>query len=225
MSDFEIDFENEVGRYEIEPATSAEVEKWRAMHPKDLEGMSDSEASLDLAYLVRKGRFKTMRPTSAMLEKSVRALVECKKTPFHKVALTVANTIGFWGGDKHQIGIWQSLAMRLQLMFAGKGYVHVKQVQWPHPAAQYVGDLGVFLVPNRDGRPVLALRPHDFQDALILCAARMIATGTKFRICEYCNSPFLAGGAGRGRKKRGDARFCSAEHRWSHHNKVRREAR
>jgi hypothetical protein len=85
MSDFEIDFENEVGRHEIEPATAAEVAKWRARHPKDLQGMSDAEASLYLGYLVRKGRFKTVRPTFEMLEQSVRALVECKKLHFTRL--------------------------------------------------------------------------------------------------------------------------------------------
>ena len=229
MSEFQIDFENEVGRYEIEPATAAKVEKWRAEYPKQSQGMSDLEVSLHLAQLVRKGPFKTVRPTSEMLEKSIRALVECKKTPFHKVALTVANTIGFWRGDKNPIHIWRSMATKLQLMFAGKDYVYErdqskhrkKEVQWPHPAAQHIGELEIFLVPDKDGKPVLALRPQDFQDALILYAARMIATGTTFQICEHCKSPFLSGGA-RG-KKRGDSRFCSDECRYGFHNAKRRK--
>ena len=229
MSDFQIDFENEVGRHEIEPATAAKVEKWRAEYPKRSRGMSDLEVSFYLAELVRKGPFKKVRLTSEMLEKSVRALVECKKTPFHKVALTVANTIGFWSFERNYIGIWRDLALQLQLMFAGKDYIHEtsdwskpkKEVQWPHPATQHVGKLGIFLVPDKDGRPVLALRPHDFQGALKLYAARMIATGTTFQICEHCKTPFLNGGA-RG-KKRGDSRFCSDECRYGFHNAKRRK--
>lgn len=228
MSDFEIDFENEVGRHELQPATTAKVEKWRAEHPKDLKGMSDEEAAFYLGDLVRKGRFKTNRATSAMLEKSVRALVECKETPFHKVALTVANTIGGWR-DETPVFIWHRVAERLRLMFERKAYEFPwrgpkKLVDWPHPAAQNIGELEIFLIPDKDGKPVLSLQPHDFQDALYLYAARMIAIGTTFQICEQCKIPFLSGGT-RGNNRRGDARFCSDECRYSYHNEVRRKAR
>lgn len=124
MSKFEIDFESQVGRHELEPASDSYIKQWRARHPGDLGGMSDSVAALHLANLVPKGRFKTVRLTSEMLEKSVRALVECKKTPFHKVALTVANTVGGWSGDKHPIGMWRSVAATLRLMFEGKAYTY-----------------------------------------------------------------------------------------------------
>jgi hypothetical protein len=146
--------------------------------------------------------------------------------------MTVANTIGFWRGDKNPIGIWRGLASKLRLMFEGKAYTYnegnwygpKKLVDWPHPAAQGVGELGIFLVPNKDGKPVLALQPHDFQDALILCAARMIATGTTFSTCLNCKTPFLRGGARRS-KRRGDARFCGDPCKWQYHNEMRRKAK
>jgi hypothetical protein len=167
-----------------------------------------------------------------MLEKSVRALVECKETPFHKVALIVANTIGGWTGDRHTINVWREVALRLRLMFEGKARISdptnwrgpLKIVDWSHPSAPSVGELGIFLVPNKEGKPVLSLQPHDFQDALILYGARMITTGTIFQVCEQCKIPFLSGGT-RGTNRRGDSRFCSDECRYSYHNEVRRKSR
>jgi hypothetical protein len=229
MSDFEIDFENEVGRYEIEPATAAEVARRRAQDPKDMQGMSDEAAAFYCGDLVRKGDFRTIRISSEKLEKSVRVLVECKQTPFHKVALAVANTIGYWDGDRNPVRKWRQMADKLRMMFEGKAYDWsersrpAKQVEWPHPAAQHIGDLGIFLVPHKDGKPVLALRPHDFQDALILCAARTIATGTTLGTCLHCQTLFLRGGEKRS-KRRGDARFCSDPCKWGYHNEVRRKA-
>ena len=67
-----------------------------------------------------------------MLEKSVRALVECKETPFHKVALTVANTIGGWRGDRHPMSPWRHVTERLRLMFEGKARV-TDQKNWRGP--------------------------------------------------------------------------------------------
>jgi hypothetical protein len=84
--------------------------------------------------------------------------------------------------------------------------------------------VGIFLDRDRAGKLKLALKPEDLSNALILYAARMATTGTTFNTCEHCKAPFLSGGAGRN-KKRGDARFCSNECRWSHHNEMRRKAK
>jgi hypothetical protein len=100
----------------------------------------------------------------------------------------------------------------------------LKEYKWPAPETQQVGQLGVFLVPNKDNKPLLALRPETLHDALVLYAARMIATGTTFNICENCKAPFLSGGH-RGRNKRGDSKFCSSGCRWKWHNETRRKAR
>jgi len=99
------------------------------------------------------------------------------------------------------------------------------EYKWPAPETQNVGELGIFLVPDKNNKPVFAMRPHDLREALVLCAARMIATGTTFNICENCKAPFLSGGGRSRNKKRGDARFCSDECRWKYHNESRRKAR
>jgi hypothetical protein len=127
--------------------------------------------------------------------------------------------------DINRSGIrWRSTAMRLQMMFEGRDIVLGKEYKWPEPQAQWKGDIGIYLVPDKNKRPVLALRPTDLQSALILYAARMIATGTTFNICGHSKTPFLSGGT-RFRTKRGDARFCSSECRWKWHNELRRKAR
>jgi hypothetical protein len=170
---------------------------------------------------------RPIREAEAM-ELAVKALVEAKRTPFHIVALNVVRTLGamlplgFPRGDP--IAAWRSAAMRLQMMFEGRDIVLGKEYKWPEPQAQWKGDIGIYLIPDKDKRPVLALRPTDLQSALILYAARMIATGTTFNICEHCKTPFLSGGT-RFRTKRGDARFCSSECRWKWHNESRRKAR
>jgi hypothetical protein len=161
------------------------------------------------------------RPTVERLESAVRILrdgLRSKKTPFETIALRVAHALGSLLADQggESIAVWQALAQRLRLMFEGKD-----SDKRPQPEARYVGDLGIYLVPGKNNKPVLALRPSNLQHALILCAARMIANGTTSHICEFCKTPFLSGGT-RGRNKRGDARFCSSVCRWRHHNEEAR---
>jgi len=223
MSEFEIDFEGPVAKYVLQPATDEEVKERQEWLPK---GIAEAEWPLFLGRLIPSGKEREHRPKQEAMERAVTALVECKATPFHQVALTVARAVGAlgWpGGDYVQM--WHALAQRLRLMFEGKYFVHGKEYTWPQPEAQYKGDLGIFLVPGKDNKPMLALRPVDLQEALTLYAARMISTGTTFNICENCKTSFLSGGGRRRNKKRGDARFCSDECRWKWHNEERRKAR
>jgi hypothetical protein len=126
---------------------------------------------------------------------------------------------------------WRRVASKLRLMFEGKGYVlverhekysRVRKVDWPHPAAQRVGKIGIYLVPSKDGRQLLSLQPDSLADALTLYGARMLATGTTFQTCEHCHTPFLSGGS-LGGTKRGDARFCDDKCRSGYHNEARRK--
>src|SRR5262249_30101381 len=150
----------------------------------------------------------------------------------HIVALKVVSALGpmfpgFPDGDP--VAAWRAHAERLQMMFEGRAFHWdydapknirprpQKEYKWPHPYTQQVGELGIYLVPDKNNKRVLALRPDELQAALVLYAARMIATGTTFNICEHCKTPFLSGGT-RFRTKRGDARFCSSECRWKWHN-------
>jgi hypothetical protein len=242
MIDFEIDFEWPVAKYEFRPATAEAIAAWRQRKSKDLQkdlqGIPEEEWPNHLGHIVGIGKARMVRPKADALEKAVRALVECKETPFHTVALTVVRTVGsifpalsapstagLYAEDS--VGLWRSVADRLRRMFEGKDFAYdnhqYREVRWPHPAVQSATQIGVFLVPGPDGRPKLALRPTNLAEALLLCAARMIATGTTFNNCENCNTPFLSGGAGR-KQKRGDARFCSDKCRWTHHNEMRRKS-
>jgi len=271
MSDFEIDFENPIAKYELRPATIKKVSKedrereaaehreklrnlfgaeefekrerrWAAEEaakdPREhwLYGVPESELPLYLGSIVAIGEEKNHRPKAQTMELAVKALVECKETPFYAVALKVARAVGaVYGADVFRppggervgepVSVWSSLAIELRHMFEGRLVsAFGKEYRWPDPAAQDKGELKFLLVPDKNNKPVLALRPHDIRDALKLYAARMIATGTTFNICENCKAPFLSGGT-RFHNKRGDARFCSNDCRWKWHNEARRKAR
>jgi len=227
MSEFEIDFEwPRAPKYELRLAGPEEISRWLTNNPPP-RGVPEAEWPLHFAEIVPVGEAKDHRPRAEAMQLAVKALVECKETPFHIVALKVVRALGpmfplgLPRGDP--VLAWETVALKLRMMFEGKDFVLGKEYRWPEPQAQWKGDLGIFLVPDKDNRPVLALRPTDLQSALILYGARMIATGTTFNICEHCKTPFLSGGT-RFRNKRGDARYCSSECRWKWHNESRRKA-
>jgi hypothetical protein len=250
MSELQIDFEWPVAKCEFRPATAEEVRRYRddRDHPLSLmedmpedalwPELSEAEWPLFFGHIVPRGKFTIQRPKAKALEYAVGLLVYAKKTPFHEVALKVVRTIGpldpeVEEGD--QVCLWYARAHRLRLIFQGKDHkkegelytwlVKGKEYIWPGPEYPYdEGNLKICLVPGKDNEPALALRPNMLDDALLLCAARMIATGTTFNICEHCKTPFLSGGT-RFRNKRGDAKFCSDECRWRWHNESRRRAR
>jgi hypothetical protein len=236
MSDFEIDFEWPVAKYDFRPATAEEVAEWRRgdrhridrhLAPTDaVDGIAEAELPLFLGRIFSVGEARRHRPKAETMERAVRVLVECKQTPFHSVALKVVQALGQirGGSEGDRIMFWFALAHRLRAMFEGKTVLPNRDWKWPHPGARWQGNVGIYLVPGANKKPMLAIRPNNLDEALVLYAARMIATGTTFNICENCKTPFLSGGA-RGRNKRSDSRFCSSECRWKHHNETRREAR
>jgi hypothetical protein len=234
VADLQIDFENEVGKCEFRPAPVKEVEDWRKRRPEETQGKSDDQLANDLGRIVLVGKARKIRPTSKAMQEAVKLLIERERIPlpFHEVALKIAQAIGLFAPDHDRLWNWENMSTRLRMISEGRAYVRdeknrygrKKAVQWPHPAAQLVGEIGVFLVPNAEGKPVLSLKPDSPNDALVLYAAHMRANGTTFQLCEHCNIPFLSGGEGRGGgKRRGDARFCSDECRYSYHNEMRRK--
>jgi hypothetical protein len=245
MSDFEIDFECPIAKYDFRPATAEEVSRYlksHSAHPLSGMGISEdqfpklTEAEWPLFFgrIIPSGKARHHRPKPEAMERAVRALVECKETPFHKVALTVARAIGtlmssgeegVQEGVEDDVPLWYAVAYHLRLIFEDKAFVDDEEYIWPAPEAQHKGDLGVYLIPDTDNKPVLALRPTDLGQALVLYAARMHANGTNFGVCKNCKAPFLSGGSRGRNKKRGDARFCSDECRWKFHNESRRKAR
>jgi len=230
MSDFTIDFEWPVAeKYELQPASSKEINDRDSWARQMLRGVPEMEWPLYLGRIMPVGKLKDHRPKAETLERAVKVLVgglDSQKVPFHAIALKCAQSLGgIMMEHGEQVSFWYALAQRLRMLFEGRQWISWEKAhRWPHPAAQEVGELGIYLVPDKEGKPVLALRPQDIQAALVLCAARMRATGTTFNICEHCNAPFLSGGT-RFRNKRGDARFCSNECRWKFHNESRRKAR
>ena len=219
------EFEKRERRWAAEAAARDPRDHW-------LYGIPESELPLYLGTVAVAGELKKHRIKSETLEKAVKFLVagldKGRKTPFYTIALRVSQAIGaqFWDkGDP--VAAWASIAQRLRFLFEGRvwaGFSYDKALRWPDPRTQEVGELAILLVPDKNNKPVLALRPGDLHSALVFTAARMKATGTTFNICEHCKSPFLSGGT-RGRQKRGDARFCSSECRWRWHNESRRKAR
>jgi len=247
MSDFEIDFEWPVAsKYEFRPATADEVSWFRSrgydprgsMHDPEralFPNITEADLPLYFGHVVPIGRATYRRPKRGAMELSVKALVECKETPFQKVAMTVVRALGTLNNEydeilpedrrSDQLCDWYEIAHRLRLMFGGKRFDDEGEYTWPDdPETRQVGELGVLLVPDKNKNPVLAIRPDSLYSALRFTAARMKATGTTSSVCSHCNSPFLSGGI-RFRAKRGDARFCSSACRWKWHNETRRRAK
>jgi len=196
-----------------------------------LYGIPESEFPFYLGDVAVAGKLKQYRIKSENLEKAVKFLIagldKGRKTPFYTIALKVSQAIGAQSSDRGDpVGTWYSIAERLRFLFEGRAWPgwKYKALRWPAPETQEVGELGVLLVPDKNNKPVLALRPDSLHSALVFTAAHMKATGTTFNICEHCKSPFLSGGV-RFRTKRGDAKFCSDECRWRWHNESRRKAR
>jgi hypothetical protein len=234
MSDFEIDFEWPVAeKYELRPATADEVSKYHRSrtlsdYPQHPPKISDTDWPLYLGRIMPVGKLRDHRPKAETMERAVKVLfgaLDNPQVPFHTVALKVVQSLGGQMRDSgDSVDHWYYLAQKLRMMFEGRDIQFGKEYRWPEPETWDVGDVGIYLVPDKNKNRVLALRPHDIHGALILYAARMIATGTTFNICEHCKTPFLSGGT-RFRNKRGDARFCSDECRWRWHNESRRKAR
>jgi hypothetical protein len=241
MADFQIDFDWYCAKYDFQPGepwdSSSHVGEF--MRPVVIKGkiwreaLSRQEAEKrapkpPLGYLVRRSTAKIVRPSPKAMELAVKLLVEREKTPLHKVALTIARTVGgllpATEHDKEELEHWDELADYLRGIF--KGYHEQFLFDQGNPnAPPLIGEVGIFLDREKDGKLKLALRPEDLQHALILYAARMATTGTTFQTCQHCNTPFLSGGErhGGGKKKRGGARFCSDRCRWEFHNEVRRK--
>ena len=237
MSDFEINFEWPVAKYEYQPAApwyvlpNGLVVRQALSREKAEARVLGDPPRLPLGHLLRKGPAKMARPKPKAMDYAVRLLVERKDAPLHKVALTIARTIGgLTLKDKEELEGWDKLADYLRGIFKGHheafGYLDAEmmgaEVDPNNPPL--IGSVGIYLDRDKTGKLKLALKPNDLANALILYAARMATTGTTFNTCEHCNTPFLSGGSGRD-KKRGDARFCSSECRWKHHNEMRRKAK
>jgi hypothetical protein len=218
------EFEKRERRWAAEAAARDPRDHW-------LYGIPEDELPLYLGTVAVAGKLKKHRIKSETLEKAVKFLVagldKGRETPFYTIALKVSQAIGGQLSDKGDpVQAWYSIAERLRFLFEGRvwaGFPYAKALRWPDAGTQEVGELTILLVPDKNNKPVLALRPGDLHSALVFTAARMKATGTTFNICEHCKAPFLSGGK-RGHNKRGGSRFCSDECRWKYHNESRRNA-
>jgi hypothetical protein len=239
MFDAELDFHAYVAAdYELRSADellvsrAAKVEAWL----------------FGLRYLVPVGNSRLVRPRRKVLDFAVGLLLRTPKPPrmsdkedrkkeipnadevahLERNALAIAKHIGLLSAERDNensyssevsrdsLLSWLRLAQLIQLMFNGP----------PGATELGVGRLAVYLAYKPDKSRSMAVRPESTRAVLIYHAAQMIAKGTESRTCEHCGTTFLSGGTGRGKdKKRGDARFCSSECRWRHHNESRRKAR
>jgi hypothetical protein len=222
MADLEIDFESKVAaKYELIPGTADLIRKWS---PNYLRDIPENQWPFYLGRIVPIGKTESRHLSVEKLGSAVRTLVaglEGKTEPFHVIVLKIAHDIGV--DLPCSPASMHSLAGKLRFMFEGRYVSFGWERKWPDPATQQVGQLGIYLVPDKNNKPVLALRPNSIFDALTLVAARMIATGTTTFICENCKTPFLSGGSRGRNKRRGGARFCSDRCRYEFHN--RRKAR
>jgi hypothetical protein len=121
--------------------------------------------------------------------------------------------------DHEPVEHWIRLADHIKRMFLSRDQHRISQDK----QERSVGMLGIYL-SFKSGAASMLLRPNDTMSALIYCAAQMIAKGMSLHNCKHCGTPFLGGGEVNGRKKRGDARFCTDKCRSSYHNELRRKA-
>jgi hypothetical protein len=82
-----------------------------------------------------------------------------------------------------------------------------------------LGGMEAALVPRKDGRMTVVFRPGSLLTGLWLQMANALSDATAPVSCLYCEKLFEVG-PGRGR--RGDAKFCSDEHRFMFHAKRRK---
>ena len=153
---------------------------------------------------------------------------------FKRNVLLISHHLGLLGGrgDKHgvkeieadpdypihqSLDRWVLLALLIQSMFLGRGPRSAKN-------EKEVGNLSLYL-SYEAGAPTIQMRPRDLHDALIYCAALMIARGTTAQTCNKCGTPFLEGGERTGKKRRSGSRFCSDKCRYEYHNELRRKVR
>jgi hypothetical protein len=244
MSDFEIDFEWPVAKYEYQPdwprdyswdvdnampSAQRHKGKFPSMPLQSREEIEKRIAAYRplLGHLVRKSAAKKVQLSPKTMEWAVTLLVERKRVPrpFHEVVLKIARAIGALDPEeeKEELEHWDELAGYLGGIFKGE-HKEFGYFEGDLNASPLIGEVGIFLDRDKNGKLKFALRPTDLGHALVLYAARMATTGTALHTCEHCNTPFLSGGSGRS-KKRGDARFCSDECRWKHHNEMRRKAK
>jgi hypothetical protein len=244
-SELEVDFETYV----------APDHEFRSRHKSERDLTLERELAAVIGYkrprptfereLVALGKPKLVRPKRRALDLAVGLLLQTpvprrneevqnrgELAHLERNALAVAKYIGLLNAQhapyaqyrenaNEPLESWLYLARTIQLMFEGSRHrIPVSTVGTP------VGSMEIHLARRSDGSCFMTLRPRATHDALIYRAAQMIAKGTISQTCEQCGTTFLSGGAGRAKdKKRGDARFCSDECRWKHHNESRRKAR
>jgi hypothetical protein len=119
--------------------------------------------------------------------------------------------------ERERMSDWLFLAQAIQWMFSGRQ--HDGSVQSDE---LFVADLSVY-VSFKSGRPdSMVVRPACTRDALMYCAAQMIASGTRPQQCKWCKGQFFIGGPrARGKKKEG-SRFCQEQCRWDYNNARRK---
>jgi hypothetical protein len=181
-------------------------------------------------------RSQPLRPTSRQLDHAVELLAR-DSVPLETAALKITRAIGnrLPGARSSNLYSWLRLRRQLANILRGRG-VHYdltaidpplgdRLAQKEHELlSQYHLEVGVYLIPDEHGGRRLVLRPRDETQALVLQAARRLATGTEMLFCDHCNTGFLSGGPGRGKnKRRAGARFCSDKCRWDHNNERRRK--
>jgi hypothetical protein len=121
-------------------------------------------------------------------------------------------------GAEEPLSFWRAEIKRMKDTLGGLR----RAFEEKHPIAMrgaYIVPLDVKLVPGKpDGRPSLALEPHDLIDAMRVQLAQNIAGGNTLHTCEQCSQPFESGATA----KRIIAKFCSDECRKRFHYEHRR---
>ena len=220
MTDFQIELECGRADYEFVPPSPEDSKDpwWRGGH------------------LVRRDELKRVRPTAKQLENAVNLLIRCGPDQLPRAAVGIAKQMGglVAADEAEPLGLWETHQFLLRQIFGGK---LTDKAEWratkanPIPpsdlnSAQHVGNVSIYLIPDKERGMRLVIRANNLWQALPLYAARMAAKGTtKLSTCKYCDTPFLSGRAGRGKGRRSDSRFCSDKCRYSYHNEAKRKSR
>ena len=151
MSDFDIDFEAQCAEYEFIPPTQEAIDRAHQEGGKLFAGAQTG-------YLVRKSALKKVRPAIKQLEKAIELLVRSDPTQLPRVAIGIARQMGGLSpitDAPEPFFLWETQQYTLRQMFAGE-----------YGADKRTGSVSFYLIPDKDGRPRLAIKPATLWEAL-----------------------------------------------------------
>jgi hypothetical protein len=142
---------------------------------------------------------------------------------FKRNVLAIAKNIGALESDDDTIGSLEDLSIWVMAAEGVQDLFSARSGQRPDTEID-AGCLDINF-SYQSGRASIDLRPPNAINALLYCAAQMVARGITGQSCDHCKTLFLGGGERGRNKKRAGSRFCSDTCRYEFHNELRRKTK